>query len=847
MSMRIDTKSISWFLFIILWNVGSLFAQCVIEGKITDLNGQGIENVSISYQDGSETKGVITNSKGSFSIRLTQSSKTKLTLSHVSYLPKNGVTSCGQKNFSLSMEKNEYTFPEISITDKKQKAPAQNMEKIESKNFKSMPTASGSFESILYGQAGVSSRNELSSQYSVRGGNFDENLIYVNDIEIYRPFLVRSGQQEGLSFINPSMVDQVYFSAGGFEAKYGDKMSSVLDITYKEPTAFKVLGEVSFLGASLNVEDASSNYRFQQLHGIRFRSNQYLLGALETQGDYKPVFADYQTLLSYQINDDWGISFLGHMALNNYVFEPKDRQTDFGTVQQAIRLNVYFEGQEKNKFDTYTGAFTLKYKPSYRNTYQWINSAFISNEREFFDVLGQYRLSELEVDLSKEDFGNEKFTLGVGSFLHHARNELLAKVYASQISGKHLLKKQAQFQWGLKYQMEHIVDNFREWKLIDSADYSIPHFPDSIGYTHASAQAEKYIEMSEFTRFENTLLSHRMQGYFQYQRKWGKDSVIYAYTLGNRAAFWTYNQQFISSPRFTLRIDPTHWKKNIDFRAALGIYQQSPFYREQRGFDGQLNPQIKAQSSAQILAGADYYFKAWDRPFKWTAEVYYKYLWNLIPYDVDNVRIRYYAQNSSKGYTYGLDTKLSGELVRGIDSWFSLSVLSAKEDIENDAFYIYYNDNGEKITPAILDQVVTDSTLFEPGFIRRLTDQRVNVGLFFQDYFPGHPEYKVHLNLLYGSSIPYGPLLFRTRDTLTMPAYRRVDIGFSAMLRDPLKENPKFFKSFHSVWLTLEVFNLLQIDNVISYLWVKDAYQRDWPVPNNLTSRRINLRLTFEF
>lgn len=823
-----------------------LYGQCTIKGKITNKQGQGIQNVSLTWLEGEKSKGFVTDEQGQFSISISRKS-VDIQFSHLSFLPKSIVVNCNTPFLLVKLEENEYTIGEVQVTDKKATVVDQNMQKIESKNFSSMPSVSGSFESILYGQAGVTSRNELSSQYSVRGGNYDENLIYVNDIEIYRPFLVRSGQQEGLSFINPNLVSEVFFSAGGFESKYGDKMSSVLDVKYKEPTKFKVKAEASLLGASLTIEDASKNYRFQQLHGIRYRSNQYLLGALETQGDYKPVFADYQTFLNYQINDDWSVSFLGNVAFNQYNFIPHDRQTDFGTIQQALRLYVYFEGQEKNKFNTYTGAFTLKYQPSYKTTYKWITSAFASDEREFFDVLGQYRLSELESDVSKDNFGNEKFTLGVGSFLNHARNQLLAKVFNTQIKGEHLQNATTTWYWGAKYQMEIIQDEFKEWKLVDSADYSLPHFPDSVGYVNPAVQPDKSIQLNEFNFYTHDLLSHRIQSYVQYNKKIVMDSSRFDFTIGNRIAYWTYNRELIFSPRFTCKYEPNGWNKNIDFRGAVGIYRQPPFYREYRDYSGHLNNHIRSQSSAQILGAVDYYFKAWDRPFKFTTEAYYKYMWNLIPYDIDNVRIRYYATNNSKGYTYGLDMKLNGEIVSGVDSWVSVSLLSSKEDIDNDQFYVYYNDNGQKITPAIIDQVAVDSALVTPGYIRRLTDQRLNIGLFFQDYFPRHPEYKVHLNLLYGSSIPYGPLLFRTRDTLQIPSYKRVDIGFSALLRDPAKENPKFFKKFNSVWLTLEVFNLLQIDNVISYLWVRDVNNQAWAIPNNLTSRRINLRMTFEF
>ncbi len=832
-------------LFLSIATYQALFSQtCEIKGVVKNEFGQRIQYVSVSGKNIQSTQGVISNDKGEFTLKI-KNEKAKLSFSHISYKRKEAWVSCADSVIEIVLLSNLITFQEISVQG--EKSEGVNMDKIDPKNFKSLPSASGSFESILFSQAGVSSRNELSSQYSVRGGNFDENLIYVNDIEIFRPISVRAGQQEGLSFINSDMVGDVFFSAGGFESKYGDKLSSVLDVKYKQVDSFFVKAEASFLGASLSFGDVSKDYRFQHMHGVRLRSNQYLLGALETQGDYQPVFADYQTLITYDITSEWSVSVLGNISINKYNFTPENRRTDFGTVQQALRLNVFFEGQEKNSFDTYTGAVTLKFQPNFKTVYKWINSTYGSNELELFDVLGYYRLSELEADLSKEEFGDEKFNLGVGGYLSHARNELYSRVYGSQFLGKHFFEN-SNIQWGIKYQTEKIRDRTREWLFIDSSDYSLPHFPDSVGYSNSILQPDKFVQLQEFYNYQHEIFSHRFQSFFQYNFTIKKDSSLYDFSLGNRLSYWTYNNQWLVSPRFTLKFTPNTTTRKTNYRAALGIYHQPPFYREMRSYTGTLNNEIKAQSSAQLLLGVDYFFEVWDRPFKFTAETYYKYLWNLIPYDIDNVRIRYYAENNSVGYTYGLDLKLNGELVKGIDSWFSLSLLNAKENISDDSYYVFYNDNGIKITPSVADQNVVDSILVEPGYIRRLTDQRVNVGLFLQDYFPNHPEYKVHLNLLYGSRIPYGTLQFRTIDTLLLSPYRRVDIGFSAMLKSPQKKYKSAILNYtNSIWATLEVFNLFEMNNTISYLWVRDIYNRQWPVPNYLTSRRINLRIAVEF
>ncbi len=845
--MKLSVQIRYILLLIILGKFSAAYSQtCIVTGKITDVNQEPIPAVFISLKEDKKVF-VLTDKEGNFSFSIPDDqNQHSLTISHSTFKEKKENVQCGQRiKLSIILELKANTLTGVEISGKEEK-PA-NMEKINIKNFQALSSASGSVESMLYSQ-GATSRNELSSQYSVRGGNFDENLIYVNDVEIYRPFLVRSGQQEGLSFLNANLVQDLYFSAGGFESRYGDKMSSVLDVTYKTPKDYAATIEASLLGGAVTFEGASKDYRFTQIHGFRYRTNQYLLGALETQGAYKPVFLDYQTFLKYEINDELDISFLGHISSNRYNFTPESRQTDFGTIQQAIRLSVFFEGQEKNAFDTYLGAFTFHYKPNLKNDFKWISSCFLSNEREYFDVLGQYRLSELEIDLSKESFGNEKFNLGVGSYLNHARNELLGLVLNSNFIGKHIFDRSL-VQWGAKYQREHINDEYREWNLIDSAGYSLPHSPDSVGYTNPAIQSTKEIELNEFHFAQNSIFSNRYQGFVQYDKSLSGDSLKYSYTFGARFNYWDWNRQLLISPRFTLKLYPIAWNKNVNFRFATGVYQQPAFYREMRDFEGNLNKNIKAQSSAQILGGTDYFFKAWGRSFKFTTEVYYKYMWNLVPYDVENVRIRYYATNNSKGDTKGIDLRLHGQIVKGLDSWVNISLLNAREKIDNYQYYVYYNDNGQKITPAIVDQKVVDSILVKPGFMRRPTDQQVNIGMFFQDYLPGYESFKVHLNLLYGSNIPYGPLSLRLRDTLEIPPYRRVDIGFSALLKaegsEAKQHNP--FKHFKSIWATVEVFNLLAIDNTISYLWVKDTSNNNWAVPNYLTSRRINLRLVCTF
>ncbi len=818
------------------------YAQdCTYKGRVVDASGNALESVNV-YAQSNPTLGSITDDQGRFEFK---SSEKQLTLvfSHLSFHTVVQQVSCNQSLGSFVLYSNAKALPQINIEDNAiEKLP--EMQEIDAKKFKALPTASGSFESLLFSQAGVSSRNEMSAQYSVRGGNFDENLIYVNDIEIYRPFLVRSGQQEGLSFINPDMVESVYFSAGGFAAQYGDKISSVLDVTYKEVDSSAGAISMSLLGAQFYIADKSKNHKFTQSHALRYRTNRYLLGALETDGSFAPNFLDYQSFLTYQPIEDFKFSLLINVATNAYNFKPQSRQTDFGTIQQALRLSVFYEGEEQNKFDTYTAAFSAE-KQFDRSKLKYISSFFHSNEREFYDVLGLYRLSELEADLGSEDFGNETFTLGVGGFLDHARNTFNASVFTNKLLFLKTMPKQSELKIGVQHNFEIIDDVYKEWNLIDSSGYSLVHPQDSVGYTSPELQAYPDFEIDQSIRSNNKLNSHRFSGFVQHS-KWFElfDKKIHS-NLGVRSNYWTVNKEVLVSPRLTF--STLRDSAQMTYRLSMGLYNQPAFYRELRRLDGSLNLNVKAQQTFQIVAGISKGFSMWNRPFIFNSEAYYKYGWNVLPYFVENVRIRYYPDLIARSKTTGIDFKLNGEFVKGIDSWLSLSLLSAKEDIQGDDYLVYYNDNNEIIRPFTVDQQVVDSQLVSPGFIPRPTDQRLNIGLFFQDYLPGNPKFKVHLNMLYGTRIPYGELLFRTRDTLQVPPYRRVDIGFSALLKDAQSKNIGAFKHFNNIWLTLEVFNLFEINNTISYLWIKDISNNRWAIPNFLTSRRINLRLRFEF
>jgi hypothetical protein len=732
---------------------------------------------------------------------------------------------------NVDLESNVNTLGTVQIEDKQ--ARSSTLTRIDPKLLYTLPTTGG-FEAILKTLPGVSSNNELSSQYNVRGGNYDENLIYVNDIEIYRPFLVRSGQQEGLSFINADMVSSILFSAGGFDAKYGDKLSSVLDVQYRNPRTFGGTVQGSLLGGSVHLEGISKDARFSAIGGIRTRTNQYLLRTLDTQGDYKPFFADGQLLLNYDFTPEFSLQALGNYSRNRYNMVPQSRQTKFGTVNEALQLNVYFDGQEVNDFETYLGALTGIYKPNRDLKLKFITSAFRSYEFETYDVQGQYYIDQLETDLSKPNFGDVKFNRGVGTFLNHARNYLTSTVVNAEHKGFY---KNAT--WGAKFQHEIITDKLSEWQNIDSAGYSLPQ------------SNLELLEVKEVIKQKIDLESNRIMGYYQNHWSWqGKDTSEYRLTLGARTNYWTLNKQLLISPRGTFSLKP-NWNRDFLFRFSSGIYSQPAFYRELRNFKGEINRNLKAQQSIHFVLGSDYNFKIWNRPFKLLTEVYYKQLNNLVPYEIDNVRIRYYAENLAKGYATGVDMKLNGEFINGIESWFSLSVMKTAEDINNDFYYAYYNSDNELIRPGITaNAIATDSILFRPGFIRRPADQRVNVGMFFQDYVPKIPKLKMHLNLLYGTGFPFGPPSYeRYKDTLKMPPYRRVDIGFSWQLISEDQKLPQknLLHYFKSMWLSIEVFNLLAINNTISYLWIKDITDRQYAIPNYLTNRQVNVRLVTKF
>ncbi len=842
-------KKILHIVIFIFVTVGAYAQQtATVSGTLKNSKGVALENANISIVGVSS--GTKSDRNGKFNLIIPANVDVKIGITYIGFttiLKTFNLKPNEQNNFSPTLENNATNIPEYEHAEEGNRGSA--MVKIEPKLVTKFTSASGSFEAILKTLPGVSSNNELSSQYSVRGGNFDENLVYVNDIEVYRPFLTRAGKQEGLSFINSNMVSDIKFSAGGFGAKYGDKMSSVLDVTYKEPEEFAGSFTASLQGGAMHIEGASKNHRLTFLTGVRYKTNQYVLQSLDTDGEYRPSFLDVQTYLTYDINEKWEIGFLGNIAKNKYNFIPQTRETEFGTINESLQLTVFFDGQEVDQFQTYFGAISNTFTPKEGTELKFITSAFSSLEDEEFDIEGAYKIDELERDLSSDNFGDVKFNRGVGSFMEHSRNKLDAQVFNAEHKGKKIKGNHTTF-WGVKYQHEYIKDRISEWGFIDSTGYFIPGSTDYIGYSNSEGQTNQLLELNEVLKSEIEINSNRYSTYFQRSWAWENDSVNYTLNAGVRAAFWDLNKEFIVSPRASFSIEP-NWKRDYLFRLAAGVYYQPPFYREMRDFDGTINKEIKSQRSYQAVLGSDYNFEAWGRPFKFTTELYFKHMENVIPYEVDNVRIRYFATNNANAYSTGLDFKINGEFVKGVESWFSMSIMKTQEDLVDDFYYTYLNSDGDTIISGFTaNTVAVDSIRTEPGWIPRPTDQRVNFALFFQDYIPGLESFKMHIALYYATGLPFGATNShdRYKATLRLPPYRRVDLGFSYLIKDATKHNKsKVIGGFKNIWVSAEVFNLLQINNVISYLWIKDVTNKTYAVPNYLTSRQINVKFHFEF
>lgn len=766
-----------------------------LQGRVTDSEMNPIELATVAVvQQGKMT---MTNLKGEFSMKLQSSDSVVVRFSMVGYNTKTRVLRRPKGKQTLLIQLyDDNQLAGVTVTEEKRQMGST--QKLDTKDMKNAPSVTGNaVEEMIQSQAGVSTHSELSSQYNVRGGSFDENSVYINNVEIYRPFLVRSGQQEGLSIINPDMVESVGFSTGGFEAKYGDKMSSVLDIKYKRPKKFEANVSASLLGASAYI--GFSTKKFSWSNGIRYKTNKYLLGTLETKGEYQPNFLDYQTYLTYEPSDRWSIELLGDISENHYNFYPEDRETRFGTMENVKSFKVYFDGQEKDIFRTYFGSLSITRKFGKNTKLSLSAAAFHTNEQEKYDIQGQYWLTQTETSEN----------LGVGTYMEHARNYLEATVKSAKLTFNHKTKKH-DIEAGLTYKIESIKENSKEYEMRDSSGYSIPHTGEDL-YMIYSLNAR------------NSLDANRIEAYAQDTWRFTSRGGHTFFTLnyGIRFSHWNFNKESIISPRVSLGIIPA-FNHDVTLRFATGIYYQAPFFKELRDTTtvngityATLNRDIKSQRSIHFIAGFDYRFKMKNRPYKFTAEAYYKALSNIIPYTVDNVKIVYDASQQCSGHAMGLDLKLYGEFVPGTDSWVSLSLMNTRINI-----------NGKSIPMP--------------------TDQRYALNLYFTDYFPGTTRWRMSLRLAYADGLPFGAP-HRSLDTMPFraPAYKRADIGMSYRLFDNDKRERKSI--FKNIWLGVDCLNLLGINNVNSYYWVTDVTNQQYAVPNYLTGRQINVRASFEF
>jgi CarboxypepD_reg-like domain/TonB-dependent Receptor Plug Domain len=809
-------------IFIFLISVFSFAQNARIKGVVLDEENKPVTNVNVSFQDEKTT----TNENGFYILKVNSGIKSNLKFTHVSL--KSAVISLQLKSFedyefNIVLKSSVEQLGDVIVSGNNRKR-VEGVTTISPRAVRLIPGANAGVENILKTLPGVYSNNELSTQYAVRGGNYDENLVYVNEIEVYRPFLVRSGQQEGLSFTNTDLVQSIDFSAGGFQAKYGDKLSSVLDITYRRPQKFGASFEASFLGANAAVETASKNQKWTAITGIRYRDNSLLVNSQETESNYRPRFADVQTYITFTPSTKWQFGFLGNVSQNKYDYQPLSRQTNFGTIESPTALLVLYDGQEKDKYNTFFGAFKSTYSYSENSNLKFIASGYHTTEQEYFDILAQYRLGEIDSNLGSDNFGGVSYSKAIGSQLTHARNDLDAVILNTEIKGFHK-KEDNQIDWGIKYTREDIKDRLQEWEVIDSAGFSInppilslpkndqpynPYYGPLVPYSNASAK--------------NYVTINRFSGYFQYNKRTKLGKNDFWINLGARTHNWSVNSQdvigknqIVFSPRVQFALKPD-WDKDIVFRISGGLYHQPPSYRELRNKSGEVLPNVKAQQSFHVVLSSDYSFKMWKRPFKLVSEMYYKSLTNVNPYTLENVRIRYEADNNAVAYAQGIDLRLNGEFVPGTESWFSLGYLKTEENINNQ------------------------------GYIARPTDQRLKFGVLFQDYIPNIPAFKMYLNLVYNTGLPGGsPSYANPYDyQLRLRDYRRADLGFSYVFTDRAraKEEGNWLKNFKELALGFEIFNMFNNQNAITNTWVRDVYSKQqYGVPNYLTTRVFSLKL----
>ena len=787
-----------WGLLLIISGTIQAQNQVTLSGRVLDESQTPLAFVTIKVEN--QLAGSTTDLDGKYQFTFQTADTVVITYQMMGFQKRTKKLINPQGKLTLNIVMKPMSLDLAGVTVKEVRRQLSGTQQLDAEKLKHLPSTTGNaVEELVATQAGVSTHNELSSQYNVRGGSFDENSVYINGVEVYRPLLISSGQQEGLSVINRDIAEKINFSAGGFDAQYGDKMSSVLDITYKRPQHNEAKVALSLLGGSVYAGMKKGN--FTMTHGIRYKTNQYLLGSLETKGEYNPSFLDYQTYISWQPNKKWSFDVIGNISQNKYDFVPENRNTNFGTMQDVKSFKVYFDGQEKDLFRTFFGTFSLSRHFGPKSKLSLLGSAFMTQERETYDIQGQYWLSET----------NTSEQLGVGTYLEHARNYLNANMKSLKLlydlkAGNHQILS------GITWKNEAIKEKANEWEMRDSSGYSIPHDPTRLELIYSLRSPE--LKMT----------SNRMEFFAQDTWRFENNAGVFSLNYGARLSYWNWNKEWLFSPRVSLGYVPS-WNDRFTFRLASGIYYQAPFYKELRDtttIDGTtyitLNKGIRSPRSIQVVLGGDYKFSMRERLFKLTAEVYYKALSCINPYNVDNVRIVYYGQNIGKGYTTGVDLKLFGEFIEGTDSWISLSLMKAQQTI-----------NGKSMP--------------QP------TDQRYNVNFFFTDFFPGTTRWQMNLKATVAGGLPFGPPhTGLEKQVFRAPAYKRVDIGMNYRLLDNEDgRNPhKWARPFRNIWLGLDGFNILGINNVSSYYWVTDVTNQQYAVPNYLTGRQINFRILVE-
>ena len=793
-----------------------------ITGIVLDEDNKPLPNVEIT----SGNSRTFSEDTGFYLMELVSDVETTVTFSHIGHqkvILENLLLNTNETfEFHPILKLDVLQVDEVTVTSNGNREPIEILN-ISPEKIRKIPGANAGVENILKLLPGVTSNNELSTQYSVRGGNYDENLVYINDIEVYRPFLIRSAQQEGLSFVNSNLVQDVMFSPGGFQAKYGDKLSSVLDIKYKIPTSFNLRGDFSFLGANVSMDTRSKNKRLSSTSGFRYRNNSLLLNSLQTQGSLQPIFIDFQSFMTYQVSNKFNLNFLGNLSVNNYKNEPRQRQTNFGTFTDPRALTIFYEGRENNRFATALGAIKGNYYLNENTTLNLITSIYHTTEEEYSDVIASYLLGEVDSNLGSDNFGQPTNSRGIGSQFNRARNDLDALIFNLSHRGSHR-KDKTSVEWGVKYTHEDIRDQLRESEFIDSLGFSVR--PPGLPFSNNQPE-EPFIaplEAYESVNALNFVKTNRFSGFLQMGTQTVWNSNVLYYNVGIRTHHWTVSgrnvekvSHTILSPRAQIAIKP-NWKRDMLFRFATGFYQQPPFYRELRDSTGTINPNVEAQKSFHIVAGNEYSFMLWERPFNLSSEAYYKKLTNVNPYTLEDVRIRYSANNNAEAYVYGAEFRLNGAFVPGTESWVSLGYMETKENRNN------------------------------RGYISRPTDQRLKLGILFQDYIPNIPELKMYLNLVYSTGVPGGspsyadPYIFQNR----LRDYKRADLGISYIFADANKTFAErhWLHAFKNLSVGFEIFNLFNNQNSITNTWVRDVDNKnEFAVPNYLTSRVLNLRL----